>query len=173
MEESNRSDKRLKNKSSRRIIPIHDLLINLGFLDYVEIVRNKLKKERLFHQLTYVDGNYNKNVSRFWNQYYLPDLGLKTPKKNFHSLRHTCSNHLKQKGIHSDYLQELLGHTTGKITLERYGESYNPSILSVLGGDILLFPNKSRIHKMIVVQNLLFYDIPTVDRIRMDDLDLF
>ena len=129
VEESNRSDKRLKNKSSRRIIPIHDLLINLGFLDYVEIVRNKLKKEKLFHRLTYVDGNYNKNVSRFWNQYYLPDLGLKTPKMNFHSLRHTCSNHLKQKGIHSDYLQELLGHTTGKITLERYGESYNPSIL--------------------------------------------
>ena len=39
------------------------------------------------------------------------------------------SNHLKQKGIPTDFIQELLGHTTGKITLERYGEGYNPSLL--------------------------------------------
>ena len=127
--ESNRPDKRLKNTSSRRIVPIHDTLINLGFLEYVEIVQKKLKKERLFHELTYVDGNYNKSVSRFWNQKYLPDIGLKSSQTNFHSLRHTCSNHLKQKGIPTEFIQELLGHTTGKITLERYGESYNPSIL--------------------------------------------
>ena len=127
--EPHRPDKRIKNKSSRRIVPIHDTLINLGFIEYVEIVSKKLKKERLFHQLNYSYGNYNRRVSEFWNEKYLPDLGLKSPQTKFHSLRHTCSNHLKQKGIYSDYLQELLGHTTGKITLERYGESYNPSIL--------------------------------------------
>ena len=50
--------------------------------------------------------------------------------------------------VHGASANGLLGRLSG----------YNPSILSVLGGDILLFPNKSRIHKMIVVQNLLFYD---------------
>ena len=129
VEEPLRPDKRLKNRSSRRIVPIHDTLINLGLIEYLEIVKKKLKEQRLFFQLPHSESNYNKNVSTFWNRRYLPQLNLKSKRKTFHSIRHTCSNHLKQKGIPTDFIQELLGHTTGKITLERYGEGYNPSLL--------------------------------------------
>ena len=129
VEEPLRPDKRLKNRSSRRIVPIHDTLINLGLIEYLEIVKKKLKEQRLFFQLPHSESNYNKNVSTFWNRRYLPQLNLKSKRKTFHSIRHTCSNHLKQKGIPTDFIQELLGHTTGKITLERYGDGYNPSLL--------------------------------------------
>ena len=50
-------------------------------------------------------------------------------KKNFHSFRHTVSDHLKQKGIEPHFVNELLGHTTGNIDLERYGKGYNPDLL--------------------------------------------
>ena len=131
LEEPNRTDKRLKNQSSRRVVPIHDILIEqLGFIEFIELLKKKdPKRERLFQELLYREGNYNKNVSTFFNKRYLPIIGLKTDKKNFHSLRHTVSDHLKQKGVEPHFINELLGHSSGNIDLERYGKGYNPDIL--------------------------------------------
>ena len=36
LEEPNRPDKKLKNQSSRRIVPIHDTLLELGFIDFIK-----------------------------------------------------------------------------------------------------------------------------------------
>ena len=128
--EPERTDKHLKNQSSRRIVPIHDNLLELGLIEFIELLKKKdPKRERLFQELPYRDGNYNQNVSRFFNKRYLPSLELKTDKKNFHSFRHTVSDHLKQKGIEPHFINELLGHSTGNIDLERYGKGYNPDIL--------------------------------------------
>tara|TARA_Y100000593_G_C4295740_1_gene330601 strand:+ start:274 stop:2088 length:1815 start_codon:yes stop_codon:yes gene_type:complete len=128
--EPERTDKHIKNLSSRRIVPIHDVILDLGFLEFIQILKNKFpKRKRLFEELPYRDGNYNQNVSRFFNERYLPKLGLKTSKKNFHSFRHTVSDHLKQKGIEPHFINELLGHSSGNIDLERYGKGYNPDIL--------------------------------------------
>ena len=100
IEEENRPDKPLKNLASRRIIPIHDILIDLGFIEFVELLQKKdSDRDRIFQELPYVAGSYNKNVGRFFNQRYLPKLEIKTEKKTFHSLRHTVSDHLKQKGV--------------------------------------------------------------------------
>jgi integrase len=131
VEEPNRTDKRLKNQSSRRVVPIHDILIEqLGFIEFIELLKKKdPKRERLFQELLYREGSYNKNVSTFFNKRYLPIIGLKTDKKNFHSLRHTVSDHLKQKGVEPHFINELLGHSSGNIDLERYGKGYNPDIL--------------------------------------------
>ena len=79
--------------------------------------------------LKYKSGNYNQNVSRFFNRRYLPSLGLKTDKKNFHSFRHTVTDHLKQKGVEPHFINELLGHSSGNIDLDRYGKGYNPDII--------------------------------------------
>ena len=68
-------------------------------------------------------------MSRFFNQRYLPKLGLKTDKKSFHSIRHSVIDHLKQKGIDVSYINDLVGHHSGNIDLDRYGKSYNPDIL--------------------------------------------
>ena len=104
-------------------------MIELGLIEFIELLKKKdPKRERLFQELKYKSGNYNQNVSRWWNQKYLPSLGLKTDKKNFHSLRHTVTDHLKQKGIEPHFINELLGNATGNINLERYGKGYNPDI---------------------------------------------
>ena len=130
VEEPDRPDKHLKTLSSRRIVPIHDTLINLGFIEFIELLRKKdPHRKRLFQELPYRDGNYNQNVSRFINNRYLPNLGLKTDKKNFHSFRHTVTDHLKQKGVEPHFVNELLGHSSGNIDLDRYGKGYNPDII--------------------------------------------
>jgi len=130
LDEPDRPDKNLKTQSSRRIVPIHDTLLNLGFIEFIELLKKKdPNRERLFQELKYKDGNYNQNVSRWFNTRYLPSLGLKTDKKNFHSFRHTVSDHLKQKGVEPHFINELLGHTQKDISSDRYGKGYNPDIL--------------------------------------------
>ena len=130
LEESDRPDKKLKTLSSRRIVPIHDTLIEIGFIEFIELLKKKdPKRKRVFEELPYGDNGYNRNVTRFFNTRYLPKLGLKTDKKNFHSLRHTVIDHLKQKGIEPHFINELVGHTSGNIDLDRYGKGYNPDII--------------------------------------------
>ena len=135
LEEPKRPQKKLKNLASRRIVPIHDTLLELGLLEFIELLKTKKfpnnvwKEKRLFEELPYGEGSYIRNVSRWWNSRFLPKLGLKTSKKNFHSLRHTVSDHLKQKGIEPHFINELQGHSQGNIDLDRYGNGYNPDIL--------------------------------------------
>ena len=130
LEEPDRPDKKLKTLSSRRIVPIHDTLIDIGFIEFIDLLKKKdPDRKRLFEELPYGENGYNRNVTRFFNTRYLPKLGLKTDKKTFHSLRHTVVDHLKQKGVEPHFINELVGHTSGNIDLDRYGKGYNPDII--------------------------------------------
>ena len=130
LEEPDRPDKHLKTLSSRRIVPIHDILIDLNFLEFVELLKQRHKnRQRLFQELKLSEGSYIRNVSRFFNRRYLTKLGLKTERKTFHSLRHTVIDHLKQQGIDVSFINELVGHSSGNIDLDRYGKGYNSDIL--------------------------------------------
>ncbi len=130
LEESERPDKHLKTKSSRRIVPIHDTLIDLGFIEFVELLKKRhTNRQRLFQELKYGEGSYIRNVSYFFNKKYLPLLGLKTDKKNFHSIRHTVVDHLKQKLVDISFINELVGHHHGNIDLDRYGKGYTTEII--------------------------------------------
>ena len=130
LEEPDRPDKHLKILSSRRIVPIHDTLIDLGFIEFVELLKKRQpNRQRLFQELKLSEGSYIRNVSRFFNRRYLPKLGLKTDRKTFHSLRHTVIDHLTQKGVEINYIQDLVGHSQGNVTQGRYGKGFNPGIL--------------------------------------------
>ena len=130
LEEPERPDKHLKTLSSRRIVPIHDTLLDLGLIEFIDLMKKRQPtRQRLFQELKYGETSYIRNVSRFFNQRYLPKLGLKTDRKTFHSLRHTVIDHLKQKGIEVSLINDLVGHHSGNIDLDRYGKGYNPDIL--------------------------------------------
>ena len=130
LEEPDRPDKHLKTLSSRRIVPIHDTLIDLGFIEFIELLKKRhTNRKRLFQELKLSEGSYIRNVSRFFNRRYLTKLGLKTDRKTFHSIRHTVIDHLKQQGIDVSFINELVGHSSGNIDLDRYGKGYNSDIL--------------------------------------------
>ncbi len=42
------------------------------------------------------------------------------PKIKLHDLRHTCATLLLSRGVHPKYVQELLGHASIVMTLNRY-----------------------------------------------------
>ena len=130
-EEKHRPDKKLKTQSSRRIIPIHDTLIDLGLIELVELLKKRqVGRDRLFRELKYGENGYIRNITYFFGQ-YLKKLGIKSEdrKLDFHSFRHTLIDHLKQKGIDISFINEYVGHKQGNIDLDRYGKGYNPDIL--------------------------------------------
>ncbi|WP_129125946.1 site-specific integrase [Geomonas oryzae] len=121
-------DKRLKTESSNRIIPIHQRLIDLGLLKFVESMKER-KSVRLWPALFRRDtdgycpalGNW---YGRF-NRKHITDDPLKT----FHSLRHTFADTLKQLGCQESLISELMGHANDSITTGRYGKRYQPKVL--------------------------------------------
>lgn len=91
------SNKRLKAKASKRKVPLHSDLIRLGFLKFVE---SRSKGQRLFHDYSYTaSGGYGRNLGRWFNENFLPKLGIKEPSLVFHSLRHTMITRLGQAGV--------------------------------------------------------------------------
>jgi hypothetical protein len=67
LEEPNRPYKKLKTKSSTRIVPINDTLIDLGFIDFIKLLKKDPDRKRLFEELEYKEVTYIRSISRFWN----------------------------------------------------------------------------------------------------------
>jgi hypothetical protein len=53
-----------------------------------------------------------------WFHRALDQAGL--PQVRIHDLRHTAATHLLRRGVHPKVVQELLGHSTISLTLDRY-----------------------------------------------------
>ena len=114
-------DKRLKTLSSKRVTPLHPHLIELGFIEFVKSQKQQ-KLLRVFSHLKQQRDGYTKNVSRFFNVRWLPLVGVKTKKNNFHSLRHTFTTKLKQALVPEQIADSFTGRTEQSITYGRYGK---------------------------------------------------
>ena len=136
----NSTDKKLKTPNSNRIIPLHQTLIDLGFLEYRKILEQN-GKERLFHELTLGRDGYTKNPSRFFND-YLRELDIKTDsaKYDFHCLRHNCNNALIQKDVNVEHRNDYLGWSQTGMSKSVYGKPFEPSILKKRCSDVISFP---------------------------------
>lgn len=120
-------DKRLKNIASKRIVPVHPILIKLGFHDYVEKLRAD-KVERLWINLTKGRDGHSHDFGHWFSRFNRSKI-TKDPLKVFHSFRHTVADTLKQSGIAEGVIAEILGHANDSITTGRYGKRYRPQVL--------------------------------------------
>ncbi len=93
-----------KNKASLRKIPIHQDLIEIGLLDFVE--RQK-KRGR-----TFLISLPAKKASKFFTE-FKRKVGIDSDKKVFHSFRSTVVDCLKQNGVGFDERCEYVGHSSG------------------------------------------------------------
>jgi integrase len=110
--------KRLKAKASRRKVPLHSELIQLGFLDFV---RGRSNGKRLFPDYNWnANGGYGRNLGRWYNGIFLPKLGIKTPGVVFHCARHTMVTRLGQAGVAEPIYQCIVGHAREGVTQEVY-----------------------------------------------------
>lgn len=121
-------DKRLKNQSSQRKVPLHRSLIDKGIIQYAELLKEN-QSDRLFPLLTQHSVNgYGHQLGKWFttfNRRYI----TQDPKKTFHSIRHSVANELKQLKIPGEVISELLGHQVDSITMSRYGKRYRPAVL--------------------------------------------
>lgn len=111
-------NKTVKTKQSARIIPIHDKLIELGFLDFVNSKENKLFDIS------------NKDFSTYFRKTYKSKIN---DEKTFYCLRHSFIDALKQNDCKLEHYQAFVGHSSGKdkITMN-YGNPLNAQLLKKL-----------------------------------------
>lgn len=119
--------KRLKTKNSTRVIPIHPMLIQLGFDKYVESRQGHAK---LF-KIESADKKHGtaRPVSR-WCSAQFEKLGIagQKPKKDFHSFRHTLITYASAAGVPEAQIAFIAGHAHREIT----SRVYTHAILEVL-----------------------------------------
>ena len=99
-----------KTENSVRRVPVHDQLLALGFVDYVQCLQ-KAGYKKLFPHLQDGKNGYKKNMCRTFGEYLdLPEVNIVHPLKVFHSFRHTVVTKLTGAGVNEGLKRALVGH---------------------------------------------------------------
>jgi integrase len=117
--DDSRDGQNLKNTSSRRVLPLHPTLIDLGVLQHVESVRAS-GADRLFPELEPVRGKLGHAPSKWFGR-YKTKLGITDMRKTFHSFRHTLIDDLRDAGVQDSLIKRIAGHEDGAVTFSIYG----------------------------------------------------
>lgn len=121
--------KRVKNNPSKRIVPIHPKLIELGLITYYQQVV-KEKHERIFYQLKEERDGYGRTISRFFSN--LKKSFIKdNDRKSFHSTRHTFIQKIKNLSIDEHKRKAINGRGDDDIDYSTYGEDFEPQDLLI------------------------------------------
>lgn len=121
-------DKRLKNASSRRRIPIHEALVAMGLLEHVE-ARRRQGERRLFPDLELgADGYYSSPFSKHFSR-FLDSVGIKRRTNAFHSFRHSFEDACRNSRIPYEVMDALQGHSQQGMK-NRYGDGHALSVLA-------------------------------------------
>ena len=134
----NGQDKKVKTHNSIRVVPIHQAIINAGFIEYNKLLSSQ-KHGRLFPELKFsTKSGYAKEASRWFSKFdkrpngkydlgYLGRVGVKTENtppqsKNFHCFRHTFIENLKNtSGVELPKVADLVGHESNLSQTQQYG----------------------------------------------------
>lgn len=109
-------NKRLKNASSKRRVPVHERLKACGFLDFYE-AQKAAGHSRLFPSLTYTAQNgYGRNAGRWFNKRFLAELGLDGQGLTYHCLRHTMVTRLAQADVEEPVIKAIVRHSQTGVT---------------------------------------------------------
>lgn len=117
-------NKRRKTESSKRRVPIHSKLIELGFLDYVAEMGQAGQEAQLFPLLKSKGEKRTASWSKWWSK-YARKYGAFDSSKVFHSFRHSFKDGLREGGVQEEVSDALTGHapvTEGR----KYGSNAYP-----------------------------------------------
>ena len=119
----------LKTKDSKRRIPVHESLLKLGFMDYVQKVKTA-GHTRLFYQVSKGRNTYADAAGKLFSR-LVRKLGITDSALVLHSLRHGGHTKLTDAGCPPDIARMLTGHSEndvhGKVYL--HGENIRLSVL--------------------------------------------
>ena len=117
--------RRLKTKSSRRVVPIHPKLIELGFLNFVKSFDSiSTRPLHLFSDLRWEEKSM---FGRYPSQHIIALLkacGVWVKRKKVgHSLRSNFKQQIEKTGLSDNLQDRLLGHSAGTMKDEHYNET--------------------------------------------------
>jgi integrase len=110
---------RVKNENAKRLVPIHNKLIELGLLRYVEVLRRE-GQIRLFPELSERRDGFAQAASN-WFQRHKKKCGIEGKHtKVFHSFRHTFISALLDDEVPEHAVAQIVGHEANLITGQVY-----------------------------------------------------
>jgi integrase len=125
----------LKTAQSKRTVPLHQKLIELGFVDFVQTMTDRTSKNSqltsnpLFHYQPSSDGVWSHKFCREFGK-LLDQLHFVAGKRpTAYSFRHTFIDELKQLQIEESMVAQIVGHVYHNITYGRYGKQYDVKTL--------------------------------------------
>lgn len=126
-------DKHLKTAASERWVPIHPMLIRLGFPEYVG-ERRRNGDERLFPELSLdTFGHYSSKFSK-WFARFLVRAGAEGERTCFHSFRHCFRDALREAKVDREVALAIGGWTSSSgagsgAVADAYGRGFSPQSL--------------------------------------------
>lgn len=108
--------KKLKTKQSKRNVPIHRHLIELGFLKYCEAI----KSGRLFPAYESAEKLAHEFTKRYG--FYMGKIGMTDPALTFHSFRHTFKTGARFANVPDTIHDALTGHAPQSVG-DEYGSN--------------------------------------------------
>lgn len=128
-EDGSRCEKKLKNSSSERTVPIHPRLIETGFISFVNKRRQDGKSARLFPDLPLGKKGYYSDPFQKWFGRFLNSVFGEERELSFHCFRHTWRDALRVAKVPDEIVKWLGGWTTGSEVQSRYGHGYPIAML--------------------------------------------
>lgn len=124
----NDNTKHLKTDATIRVLPIPQQLLDLGFVDWVQRKKERLKPkddDPVFTKAVNSKGNYN---NKYVSEQILPfirSLKLSKPYKgklDFHSFRNNASNQLQEISVPQSYINNIMGWKGQTIMEQHYSK---------------------------------------------------
>ncbi|WP_434926720.1 tyrosine-type recombinase/integrase [Shewanella sp. HL-SH2] len=119
---------RLKNLNAKRYVPIHNALLEQGFMAFV--TQRKSTHTQLFDYKPVGinedwSKNYCKQLAKLQNE-----IGMQANKRpTAYGFRHTFIDEMKQLDISEHIVAQIVGHANPNITFSRYGKDINVAAL--------------------------------------------
>jgi integrase len=109
-----------KTANATRTVPVHSALVKAGLLRYRDALPSG---SRLFPGLKARASKDGKLGAALGDSFEAmrKRLGIVRRGVNFHSLRHTVGDRLRQAGVTREDIAAVLGHTTSDVTTATYG----------------------------------------------------
>lgn len=118
-------DLNVKTSSGKRDMPIHPMLVRMGFLDYCNRIA-KTKQPNLFPELKPASTGYRSDLfSKWFNGTFLPKVGAKTETTPFHSFRHNYRDALRRIEAPQEIVDRLGGWAGVRRTSDIYGSGFS------------------------------------------------
>ena len=117
--------KTLKNAASRRQVPIHPRLVELGLLEFIDGSPEGFLWPERFRTTDNRKRQDSDRLSKLLGR-FLRRSGVTDEKKTgAHSFRHTVSTRLKDASVPEYQIADLIGHEDDSMTTGRYGKGTN------------------------------------------------